>query len=85
MVCVSRRVPNIVRGGSLGERAREMGAPKSVNRSEYEGPDSVASVCDRNQQPAAVGSGRDWDSNRCPGQMAASVMNGRNSGNPNSP
>ena len=59
MVCVSRRVPNIVRGGSLGERLGETGAPKSVNRSEYEGPNSGASVCDGNQRPAAVIGGRD--------------------------
>ena len=59
MVCVSRRVPNIVRGGSLGERLGEMGALSSVNRTGRLGPGSGASVCDSNQRPAAVGSGRD--------------------------
>ena len=40
---------------ALGERGRETGATKSVNRSEYEDPGSGASVCDSNQRQRQSG------------------------------
>ena len=79
-VALPVRMPGTSERRSLGECLGEMGAPKSVNRSEYEGPGSGASVCDSNQRPAAVGSGRDRDDNRCTGRVAASVMSGCNPG-----